>query len=181
MVGRGGRNIRVMLMTPTPRDLPWVSFERAMDPPRDPHAPVVIAKRQAEQAGNEKRVVKACVTAGFHVLRFSHQNRRIPTVHRYPSGLSRSAVGTRGKAGGGASVVGFSRTFVVPQDPHFIIHTASIGRPGLGWRFDRRVADPATWNLRRLTRLRPPHFSPLFMCVGTANVDGRRVLPIQRK
>ncbi|CAL9163761.1 unnamed protein product [Musa hybrid cultivar] len=41
----------------------------------------------------------------------------------------------------------------------------SIGRPGLGWRFDRRVADPATWNIQRLTRLLPPHFSPLFMCV----------------
>ncbi|CAL9096668.1 unnamed protein product, partial [Musa textilis] len=41
------------------------------------------------EAGNEKRVVKACITAGFHVLRFSHQNGRIPSVHRCPSGLSR--------------------------------------------------------------------------------------------
>ncbi|CAL9103805.1 unnamed protein product [Musa acuminata var. zebrina] len=69
-----------------------------MDPPRVPHA----TRRHREPNGlpNEKRVVKACVTAGFHVLRFSHQNRRIPTVHRCPSGLSRSAVGTRGKRRG---------------------------------------------------------------------------------
>ncbi|RRT65431.1 hypothetical protein B296_00014269 [Ensete ventricosum] len=117
-----------------------------MDPPR---VPPTRARRQREAAGKDKRVVKACITAGFHVLRFSHENRRIPT-----------AIGTRGKAGGKRR--GFSRTHVVvPTRIHLFIylfiHTRSIGRPGIGWPpFHRRVADPATWRLRRLTRLLPP-------------------------
>ncbi|CAD5172516.1 unnamed protein product [Musa acuminata subsp. malaccensis] len=128
-----------------------------MDPPRVPHA----TRRHREPNGrpNEKRVVKACVTAGFHVLRFSHQNKTYPC----PSGLSRSAVGTRGKRRGFFLARLWSPRILVSL---FILQ--SIGRPGLGWRFDRRVADPATWNIQRLTRLLFPHFSPLFYVRGNS-------------
>ncbi|URE07764.1 hypothetical protein MUK42_19381 [Musa troglodytarum] len=55
MGGRGARNTRIALETPTPPDLPSVSLERATGPPRVPRAPVDIAHRTP---GPRRRVTR---------------------------------------------------------------------------------------------------------------------------